>query len=177
MTKLGRFFRETVEKKLKEDFKKSESLFLIQYAGLSSVQMTLLRNNLKHANSRLFVTKNSLMRRVLKDVKIEGLESCLAGPTAVVFTSQDITATSKVLIKFAKENTSLNLSGAFFQNRVLNKKDIEAISALPSKEALRAQIVMLLKSPLTNLVYTLKGNLNKLVIALNQIKEKKESAK
>lgn len=174
MTKIGKLFRETVDKRLQKEIKNSDTLLMLQYSGLSSVQMTLLRTVLKEAQSRLFVTKISLIRKALKDAKIEGLDSFLEGPTAIVFAPKDISNISKVLAKFAKENTQVNLRGAYFEKRILNKKDLQAISELPSKDILIATVVFSIKAPLSNLVYTLQGNLNKLVTILNQIKDKKK---
>ncbi len=170
---IGRFFRATTEEKLKQDMKSSDIIFMAQYSGLSSVQMTSLRNSLRLVKSRVFVTKNTLINRALKSSNIEGVSQFVKGPTAVIFSCEDISAISKSLVKFAKENPALSLNGAFFGNRILEKKDIESIAALPSKDELRAQVVMSIKSPLAGLVFTLQGALNKLVIVLNQIKDKK----
>ena len=57
---------------------------------------------------------------------------------------------------------------------LLKQKDIESIAKLPSKEVLIAQVVSILKSPLSGLVFTLGGLLNKLVIVLNQIAQKRK---
>ena len=173
MIKTGSFFRKTVIEGLRKDIGKSESLFVVQYSGLSSVQMTALRICLKNTKSRLLVAKNALIRRALKDSSIEGLDSFFEGPVALIFGEKDIAATSKALSKFVKENQSLVVRGGFYNQRILSSKDIESICQLPSKETLRAQVVGALQSPLAGLVFTLKGSLNKLVIVLNQIKEKK----
>lgn len=173
MIKIGSFFRNSVVERLKKDIGSANSLFVVQYSGLSSAQMTLLRNTLRLNQSQLLVTKNTLIRRALTDSQREGLDALIDGPIGLVFGHSDIAHTSKVLTKYAKENQNLILKGGFFRNRIFNKKDIEDIAELPSCEVLRAQLVSALMSPLAGLVYTLKGNLNKLVIVLNQIKEKR----
>lgn len=174
MIKAGIFFRSAIVENLKKEMSKSDSLFVIQYSGLSSLQMTNLRTSLKNSRSRLLVTKSSLIRRAFEDSKIERMDSLLEGQAGLVLGYEDLADTSKALTKFAKENKNLVLKGAFFHNRILNKEDIENISQLPSKETLRAQLVMALKSPLAGLVFTLKANLNKLVVVLGQIKDKKK---
>lgn len=173
MIKIGSFFRKSIIERLKKDIQKCESLFVVQYSQLSSPDMTALRSSLKKAQSRLIVTKNTLVRRALKGAEVTGLDPQLDGQVALVFGEKDIAATSKVLAKFAKGNQNLVLKGAWYNNRLLNSKDIENISNLPSKEILRAQVAGVLQAPLAGLVFTLKGSLNKLVIVLNQIKEKK----
>ena len=174
MIKLGSYFRKQIVERLNRDISNSGSLFVVQYAKLSSPQMTSLRSHLKAQRARLVVTKNSLIRCALSESNINGLNEMLSGPTALVAASADITAVSKVLTKFARENTALVLKGAFFKGSILKQKDIETISNLPSKDVLIAQVVMALKSPLAGLVFTLKGPLNKLAVVLNQIKDKKK---
>lgn len=173
MMKLGGFFRKQVVDRLKKDIVKAESLFVVQYSKLSSPKMTSLRSSLKSGKSKLLVTKNSLIKLALKESNINGLEPFLEGPTALVMGYDDVAGVSKTLAKFSKENESLVLKGGFFKGSILSKKDIEVISSLPPRMDLIAQVVGVLKSPLSGLVFTLKGPLNKLAIVLNQIKEQK----
>ena len=173
--KLGSFFRNAAVNRLKKDIGESDSLFVVQYSGLDSFRMSQLRITLRNGKSRLFVSKNSLMKIALKDSKIDGLDGLFEGPAALVFRDNDIAVVSKILAKFAKENEKLILKGAYYKGSLFKQKDIENIAKLPSKEVLIAQVVSALKSPLAGLVFTLGGVLNKLVIVLNQIKEIKEN--
>lgn len=173
MIKIGKFFRNSIIEDLKKDIAKSNTLFVIQHSGLSSVQMTLLRNSLKINQSQVLVTKNTLISRALKDSKFERLIPLVKGPTGLVFGIQDITVISKLLTKFVKENQKLNIPGAMFEGALLSADDIQRISSLPSREGLYAQVVCALKAPFAGLVFTLKGNLSKLAVVLNQIKDKK----
>ena len=174
MIKAGSFFRKTVTAQIEKALAKSDSIFVLGYSGLTSIQMTDLRSSLKQNQSRILVTKNSLMHRALKHSNIDGLNGLISGPTALVFSSQDIAAIAKMLIQFAKAHQSLVLKGALFQQQLFDHRALETLSRLPSKETLRAQLVMALKGPLSGLVLTLKGNFNKLVLVLNQIKDKKK---
>lgn len=175
--KLGSFFRNSAVNRLKNDIASTDSLFVVQYSGLDSLRMSQLRSALRNGKSRLFVAKNSLMKIALKDSSIEGLDGLFEGPAALVFSDNDIASVSKILSKFAKENEKLVLKGAYYKGSLFKQSDIENIAKLPSKEVLIAQLVSALKSPLSGLVFTLNGLLNKFVIVLNQIKEIKEKKK
>jgi len=63
------------------------------------------------------------------------------------------------------------------KDKMLDKKDIEMLAKLPVKAVLRAQVVMMLKSPITGVVMVLNQTLRKFVYCLEQIKNKKASAK
>ena len=150
--KIGKKIKESIINRLKKDITGADILFLFQYSGLSSVQMTLLRNLLKGSQSQVLVTENSLMRKALKESKIEGLDEAVEGPLAIVFSTGDICTASKVLTKFAKENEKLVLKKAYYRERVFDNKEIETISSLPSREMLQAQVVMSIKAPLSSFV-------------------------
>ena len=95
------------------------------------------------------------------------------GPCGLVFTKEEPVVTSRVLYDFSRQHEQLKLEAGFLEDRVLDKKDIETLARLPSKEVLRYQAVVVLKSPITGLVFVLKQILTKFVYCLDQIKNKK----
>ncbi|HQJ16002.1 MAG TPA: 50S ribosomal protein L10, partial [Candidatus Omnitrophota bacterium] len=69
----------------------------------------------------------------------------------------------------------LKLEGGFLKDKILGIKDIEKMAKLPTREQLRGQAVMALKSPIFGIVGVLKGNLRKLVWCMVEIKNKKDN--
>lgn len=173
MKKLGLVFKETSEKQIKNRLKESNGLFVIGYSKLKSPDLTTLRMSLKNANASLLVVKNSVARRALKDSGLDALIKNIEGPCALIFSKDEPVSASKVLYDFKKTNENLKLAGGYLKDRVLQNKDIEALALLPSKEILRAQVVMALNSTIVRLAMVLNGNLRKLVYCLGQIKDKK----
>lgn len=173
MKKIGLIFKETSEKQIKNRIKESDSLFIVKYSKLSSPDMTSLRMSLKNANADLFVVKNSVARRALKDSGLDTLLKNIEGPCGLIFAKDEPVGTSRILCDFAKDHEPLKLEGGIFKDKVLERKDIEAIAKLPSKDVLRAQVVMALNSNIVRLVMVLNGNLRKLVYCLEQVKSKK----
>jgi len=176
MKKIGTIFREASENRIKDYLKESKSVFIISYSKLSSPDMTTLRQALKDVNAKVFVAKNSIARRALKESGLEPAVKLVEGPCGLVFIKDEPVAVSKTLCNFSKDHENLKLAGGYLQDKVLEGKDIQALSKLPSKEVLRAQVVMTLKSPITGVVMVLKGNLRKLVYCLQQIKDKRDTA-
>lgn len=173
MKKLGILFKEISENQIKNRLKQSENLFIIKYAKLSSPDLTLLRKYLKSINASLFVIKNTVARRALKNSGLESALKAIEGPCGLVFVKEEPVSASRVLFNFSREHTNLKLEAGFLKDRILNPKDIEVLSKLPSQEVLRQQVVWTLKSPISGLVLVLKGNLRKLVYCLDQIRIKK----
>lgn len=173
MKKIGLLFRGIAENRIKNNLKESNSIFIIRYLGLSSPDLTVLRHSLKNAKACLFVTKNNVARRALKDSGLEQIVNRIEGPCGLIFVKDEPVEPSKVLYNFSKEHEQLKLEGGFLKDRILEKKDIEVLAKLPSREVLRAQAVMTLKSPISGLVMVLSQTLRKLVVCLDQIKQKK----
>ena len=175
MKKIGLIFKEVSESRIKDTFKKSNALFLVKYSGVNSPDLSALRQSLKSSDARLFVVKNSVARRALKSSGLEAMVKGIEGPCGLVFVKEEPVGASKVLCNFIKDHEKLQVEGGYLQDKILEKKDIEAMSRLPSKETLRAQVVCALNSPIAGIVTTLNQLLVKFVICLDQIKQKKTS--
>lgn len=173
MKKLGLVVRNTLENRIKNYLKGSQNVFVIKYDKLSSPDLTQLRQALKGSGAELFVAKNSVARRALKEAGLKGLLNLIQGPCGLVFIKDEPVLASKALCNFSKEHEQLKLEGGLLVDKIISKSDIELFSKLPTKEVLRAQVVMALKSPIFGLVGVLKGNLRKVVYCLEQIKNKK----
>jgi len=174
MKKFGLIFKETSENRIKDTLKDSNALFIVKYSGLSGPALNTLRLSLRGSNASLFVVKNSVARRALKSVGQEGLISSIEGPCGLIFVRDEPVGASKVLCNFLKEHEPLKLERGLIKDKVIEKKDIESMAKLPSKEVLRAQVVCTLNSPISGLAIVLNQVLAKFVICLDQIKQKKQ---
>ncbi len=95
----------------------------------------------------------------------------------MVFAKEEPVGVSKVLFNFTKEHENLKLDGGFLQDKLLEKKDIETLAKLPSKHALRTQVVVVLNSPISGLVIALNQILSKICLLFRPDKTKKDKLK
>jgi len=177
MKKLGTIVKENSENRIKDALKESEALFIVKYSGVSSPDLCSLRLSLHGANAELFVVKNSTARKALKGPNAETLIKSIEGPCGLIFIKEEPVSASKVIFNFLKEHEQLKLEGGTLKDKILEAKDIEAMSKLASKEVLRAQLVGALNAPISGLVISLNQILSKFVICLDQIKQQKEKTK
>jgi len=173
MKKIGQLVKETSESRIKDSFKASQGLIIVKYSGVSSPAMSILRKTLKGAGSDLFVVKNSIARRAMKELGLEGLIPSIQSPCGKIFFKDEPVDASRVLCAFRKEHEKLVLEGGLLQDKLLTLKDIELMSTLPSKDVLRGKLVVALNGPIAKFVIVLNGTLKKLVVCLDQIKQKK----
>ncbi|MBU0504263.1 MAG: 50S ribosomal protein L10 [Candidatus Omnitrophota bacterium] len=174
MKKIGLVFKEVSSNRIKNAIEGSESFFVIKYSGLSSPDLSSLRQALKAESASCFVVRNKVAQKTLKDKSLDSLIKLIEGPCGLVFIKDEPVSVSKLLCNFAKDHEKLILEGGYLKDKIIEKKDILAMAKLPGKDALRAQVVMTLNSPIVKLVMVLNGNLRKLVSCLDQIKKKKQ---
>ncbi len=161
-------------RELAEKLKSAKGVVLADYRGLTVEQDTNLRKTLRDAGIDYQVIKNSVIHFAAQEAELTALEPFLNGPTAIAISLTDPVAPSKFLTKFDKDFEKFNLKAGIVEGKVIDVDGVKALSNLPSKEQLIAQMLGSMKSPLTGLVNVLNGNIRGLVVALNAIAEKKQ---
>ena len=160
--------------KLKEELESSSNFIFTDYRGLNVQQITELRNSLREKNAKFHVVKNNFARRVFEELGYSGLEGFFVGPTAIAYTSTDVSDIAKVLVNNKKE-TTLSIKGGYVEGTILTAGQIEEISKLPSREVLIAQAIGLMNAPIRGFVITLNEVIGKLVRTLKAIEDKKRA--
>jgi large subunit ribosomal protein L10 len=174
MKKIGQLVKETSSNRIKDNFKASQGLIIVKYSGVSSPDMSTLRKTLKGSGADLFVVKNSIARKAMKELGLEGLIPSIETPCGMIFFKSEPVDTSRILCAFRKEHEKLVLAGGLLEDKLLTLKDIEVMSTLPSKDALRGKLVVALNAPISKLVIVLNQSLKKFVYCLDQIKQSKD---
>lgn len=159
---------------LQKQYKAAVAIFLSDYRGLTVAEMTEIRDELSKVQSRMQVVKNRLMKRALANESLPEMDSHLAGPTAIAFAEEDPVGAAKVLAKFQKEFEALEIRAGVMKGEVIDAKQIEALSKLPSKEELYAKLLGTLSASASNIVRVLQGNSEKLVRVLAAVRDTKE---
>lgn len=175
MKKIGLLVKETSGSRIKDSFKSSKGLIIVKYSGVSSPDMSSLRKTLKGAGANLFVVKNSVARRAMKELGLNDLIGSVETPCGMIFFKNEPVDASRALCAFRKDHDKLVLEGGILIDRLLTRKDIEAMSKLPSRDVLRAQVAWVLNRPISGLVIVLNQTLKKFVYCLDQIKQKKSN--
>ena len=120
---------------------------LTEYRGLTVRQLADLRKQLKAAAAEYKVVKNRLARLAVKDLDLGPLGSHFKGPTGLVFTTKDPVPVAKALQTFVRANPLLTIKVGFVEGKLVQPAELKALADLPSKEALRSQLVGALQGP------------------------------
>lgn len=144
---------------LTEIIKNSISGVLVDYKGITVEEDTKLRKELREANVNYFVEKNTMLRRAFQNCGIEGLDDCLNGTTAIAVSNDDQTAPARILGKFAEKagDDKFNLKAGYIEGEIYDQAGVVALSKIPSKDVLLAQLVGSLQGPMQKLAAALKA--------------------
>ncbi len=143
---------------LTEVLKNAVSIVFVDYKGITVEEDTKLRRDLRAENVQYSVEKNSLLRFALKNAGIEGFDNILSGTTAVAVSNDDQTAPARVLGKYASEmEGKFNLKAGMVDGEIYDEKGVVALSKIPSKDVLLAQLVGSLQGPIQGLAAILKA--------------------
>ena len=131
---------------MKNFFKKTSSILITHYQGLSVKQIDELRSEMRKNGVFFKITKNRITKLALEGSKFKKLENLFSGPTAVAF-SEDAITSAKILTKFARKNSNLKIIGGIMEKEPLSVEDVEKIATLPTLNEARAKIVGVLTTP------------------------------
>lgn len=131
---------------------------MADYKGITVAQVNQMRDKLREVEGVYVITKNTLFKLALKNAGWPIPDDLLAGPTGVIFGAANFPAVAKVTLGFVKDYDGLfNIKGGIMSGQLLNAKQVDAVSSLPSLDELRAQLAGLISQPAAGLVGVING--------------------
>lgn len=157
---------------LTERFRQSNAVMLTEYRGLSVAQLKRLRRALG-GNATYAVVKNTLSAIAAREAGVEGIDSQLAGPSAIAFVTGDPVEVAKGLRDFAKANPQLIVKGGVVDGRPVTAAEISILADLESREVLLAKAAGAMKASLTQAAYLFNASAAKTVRTIDALREKR----
>lgn len=162
-----------------EILNQSDGFVIVQTQGLSVSQVQGLRGVLREQNGRYLVAKNTLMRRALLDAGWIVPEDLLAGPVAIIFGGDNMPGVSKALIQHIEDEgfqEKMQVTGGVMTGDILDARQVDAISKLPTLDELRAQLAGLVVSPAQGIVNVIHQATGGVVNVLQAYLDKQEGS-
>jgi len=160
---------------MKKLFEDSDSFFVTDYQGLSVVDITVLRKNLRENKIKFLVAKNTLLRLAAHEAGMSGIDDHLIGPTAIAFTRDDAAVAAKILQDSYKDKELPRMKVFVVDGRLYEGRDIKRLADLPPKETLFSQLVAAVEAPFSELVGGLDGLFRELTGTIEALAQKKKS--
>ena len=165
--------KELIVSDLREIVAASKGAILTDYRGLTVAEVSKLRKKLRDSNAEYHIVKNTLFKIALGGEISPELEALLKGPTAIVFANDDVVAPAKSILDFVRDarKPDVRVKGGYIDGKVFSLEQVQALSKLPPKLELIAQLIGTLNAPASELVGTLNGIISELIGTVDAIAE------
>ena len=139
---VSRAEKEQELQELTSAFQAATTAILVDYRGMNVPAVTELRRQLRAANARYRVVKNTLAVRASKGTAFEVLDKHFEGTTAVAYTENDAVALAKTLTTFLKTAPTVSIKAAVVQGRAIKPAEVDrAGGAARQARAVREVVV------------------------------------
>lgn len=155
--------KQEIVNELAEKMQSSVAGVLVDYKGITVEEDTQLRSKFREAGVEYKVVKNTLTRFAAEKIGFD-FGDVLNGTTALAVSAEDPVAPAKIIAEFAKNKEGYEIKSGFLEGKVISVDEVKALSRIPSREGLIAQVLYGFNAPLTKFAY-----------AINAIKEKLEN--
>jgi len=173
-TGYGKLCKDRMIGEILSDIKERPNFIITDFMGSSVSDLESVRKSLRPTQGAFLVVKNSMMKVVLDQLKLEDVKPLIDGGVGISLSGEDIIATSKILVNFSKTHEKFKIKGAVIDGKLVAVEKIKEMASLPTKEVLLAQVVGGIKAPITGFVGVLGGILRKFVYVVGAVKVSKE---
>ena len=167
--------KDTIIVELGKTLKEYPHFYLVDVTGLNADKTSKLRRNCFKNDVKMVVVKNTLLHKAFEasEVDYEPVYSCLTGNTAVLFCNT-ANVPAKMLKDYLKEGVP-SLKAAYAEESFyVGAENLDALTAIKSKNEVIADIVALLQSPAKNVVSALQSGANTIHGVLKTLGERPE---
>ncbi|HIU61621.1 MAG TPA: 50S ribosomal protein L10 [Candidatus Coproplasma excrementigallinarum] len=165
--------KKLVVEEITSKIKASKAVVFVDYNKLTVAEVSELRNKCREAGCEYKVYKNTLVRKAFNDLGYTQFDETLNGPTAIAFSADEVTA-AKLMSKAAKDyDTKIVVKCGFVDNAYVDKKGVEALATMPSREELVAKMLGSMQAPLANFAGVLNNLVSGIVRVLARVAEQK----
>ncbi|MBC7189670.1 50S ribosomal protein L10, partial [Candidatus Aerophobetes bacterium] len=154
---------------LEENFLKSCAVFVVDYRGLATDELTTLRRKLRESNALFKVVKNTLARLGAERANLKTLHPLFVGPTAIVFALEDMVVPARIIKEFIREHPNLKIKGGILSGTLLDAQRVISLAEIPDRNTLLVQLLSQLIAPLVQFLGALTWPLQSFLFLLNSI--------
>ncbi len=169
--------KESLKKKIEtvnytgEKISNSTLMAIIEYKGITSIEMKYLRKELNKNNIKIEIIKNSLTKKALEKTNNNQIIENINGQIFILYSEKEINVPLKIMDTYNKKiKEKLKFKAIYLCGKLIKFKKLEEILNMPTKEESLLNIINIIKKPLLNLKYLIEQPYVKLLKTLNDIK-------
>lgn len=149
--------KEDVVHKILEIVKESSAAVVAAIKGVKVNEINQLRKSARDCGVYVFVIRNTLLRRIIKNTVFLCLENILFGQNIIAFSTKAPNDSIKICIKFSKGNENFKIKGVVFEGKFIDSSQMDFLSHLPThKESLLKLVTVIKINSMGNLINILR---------------------
>lgn len=158
---------------VKEQIDQFSNFTIVQYFKVNANKMSELRNEVAKLGGDVQVIRKRILVKAAAASGIEISLTDLPGHIGLIYSGNDAVETTKFVFEFGKSSgDALKVLGGRLDGQLYNATDVEAISKLPGKDEMRAQLLATLEAPMSHTVSVINAILTAVPYVLeNKSKE------
>lgn len=173
---LTRTEKEDIVREVHEQALQSSAIVVVENTGLSVVESTAIRRDARDVGVQLRVIRNRIATRAFEDTPHECLQPILDGPNLFAFSGELPGASAKLLREWQRKTRNFEIRGISLGKDLLEADKLAMVANLPGHEEAIAQLLSVMKAPITKLAQTLSAVPTKLVRTLDAVRQAKADA-
>ncbi len=147
--------------KVRDIFSTASTVVFVNFHKLTVAEERDLRAALRTESVGYTVAKKTLIKKALEEKGVVGEMPTLEGEIALAYGTDEI-APARAIAAFVKKYPEhVSMLGGIFAGAYVDQAGITSIAAIPGMEALRAQFVQLINSPLQRFAVVLNAKADK----------------
>jgi large subunit ribosomal protein L10 len=141
---------------LASQIKEAKSFIIFEYLGLSGAKVAELRSNLHKINAKMYVAKNNIFTRALKECGFTDIAT-IEGPCAMIIAKGDEITPFKEINGLMKDFKFIHYKNGFLDGEVVGIDKLLTIANLPNRDGLLSMLCSVLQASVRNFMYGLKA--------------------
>jgi large subunit ribosomal protein L10 len=155
--------------------KDHQAVFVLSFKGMSMKDVNTLRAEARQAGGEVHIVKNTLMNLAIQNIGLEN-PGWFDGASLISFTQEDAASLAKAINTIRRTGEIFTIKGGYFAGKVLDASQVVALAELPPMPVVRAKLVGLIQTPMTQLVRTLSEPARRVAAVLKNHSEKSAEA-
>lgn len=154
---------------LTEKLQRVKSAVLLQTEGLTVAEIAEMRRRLSAVGVELHVVKNTLLRIASERAEYKDISSILNGQTTIAISYDDEVAPAKSVSDYMRQvrtGKPVVIKAGILERGPIPADEVEALSKVPPRDQLRAQVVGTIHGPLNQVYGVINAPLRDLVYVL-----------
>ncbi len=154
----------------------AQSLVAAEYRGLTVNELDNLRAQARNSGVYLRVVRNTLAKRAFEGTEFACMNEALVGPLLLAFSENELSAAARLLKDFAKQHDKLVVTALAVGGQMLPATQLDVVASLPTRDEALAQLLAVMKAPISKFVRTVAEPHGKLVRTIAAVRDKKQAA-